>query len=116
MSNVKTQQPPLELRPNLLQIKEHTTFGQTYNLIRHEKQLDIVWVKKPDPQQMSAVLLHKLTGRKFHWVQNFENPPIAGTWSQILISQADRIIVTTRRDYNKLRRYGIRISKIRIEN
>ena len=115
MAYVKTQHPVLKLRPHLLQIKEHTTFGQTFNIIRKEKQLDIVWVKKPLPAQMSAVLLHKLTGRKFHWIQNFENPPIANTWSKILIPQADRIIVTNRRDYNKLKKYGIRVSKVRLE-
>lgn len=115
MAYVKTPQPASELRPHLLQIKEHTPFGQTYSIIRKEKQLDIVWVKKPDPAQMSAVLLHKLTGRKFHWVQSFENPPVASTWSKILISQADRIIVTTRRDYNKLKRFGVNINKVRVE-
>ncbi len=115
MAYVKTPQPVSELRPHLLQIKEHTTFGQTYNMIRYEKQLDIVWVEKPLPAQMSALLLHKLTGRKFLWVQSFQNPPLASNWSKILISQADRIIVTTRRDYNKLKRFGVNVNRIRIE-
>src|SRR3989338_2329428 len=114
MQNVKKSPLALRFRQDLLQIKEHTTFAQTFRLIKKDKQLDVIWVKKPKASQMSAVLLRKLSGRKFQWVQNFENPPAANLWSKILISQADRIIVANRRDYNKIKGFGIRTQKIRI--
>ena len=115
MQNVKKPQLARKLRQDLLQIKEHTTFAQTFKIIKSDKQIDIVWVKKPKAAQMWAVLLHRLGGQKFRWIQNFENPPAASLWSKILISQADRIIVSSRRDYNKLKRFGINPQKVRIE-
>ncbi|MBI3341676.1 hypothetical protein HY024_00980 [Candidatus Curtissbacteria bacterium] len=65
---------------------------------------------------MAAVLAHKLLGRKFVWIQKFENPPIADLWEKLLVAQADRIIVSSRKDYNKLRRFGVKMSKVRLEN
>lgn len=115
MQNVNTRNRVKKPRPNLLEIKAQTSLKQTFKLIKSNKQIDIVWVKKPKPSQMSAVLAHKLLGRKFHWIQSFENPPVPSLWEKLLVAQADRIIVTTRRDYNKLKRFGVNITKIRIE-
>lgn len=115
MSYVKLHKPLRKLRPNLLQIKEHTSFKQTFIAIKSDKQIDNIWVKKPKPVQMSAVLAQKLLGRKFFWIQGFENPPIPTLWTKLLVAQADRIVVTSRRDFNKLKRFGVKVNKIRIE-
>lgn len=115
MAYVKLHKPLRKLRPNLLQIKEQTSFKQTYLAIKSDKQIDIIWIKKPRALQMSAVLVQKLLGRKFFWVQGFENPPVPTLWAKLLIAQADRIVVTSRRDFNKLKRFGVKINKIRIE-
>lgn len=116
MYNVKTAKLSKKPRTNLLQIKDRTSLKQTFKLIKRDKQIDIVWLEKPKIAQMSAVLIHKLLGRKFIWIQSFENPPVANLWEKLLVAQADRIIVTTRKDYNKLRRFGVKMSKVRLED
>ena len=114
MQNVKKSPLALRFRQDLLQIKEHTTFAQTFRLIKKDKQLDVIWVKKPKASQMSAVLLHKLSGRKFQWIQNFENPPVPNFLARLLLNQSDEILVSSRRMATKLKSLGVEKPKIKL--
>ena len=64
---------------------------------------------------MTAVLLLKILGRKFFWVQNFSNPPVPNFFARLLISQADRIMVKDKKEASQLKSLGIEKSKIKIE-
>jgi len=64
---------------------------------------------------MTAVLLLKILGRKFFWVQKYKNPPVPNFFARLLISQADRIIVKDKKERDQLKSLGIEKSKIKIE-
>ena len=64
---------------------------------------------------MIAVLLLKILGKKFFWVQNYKNPPVPNFFARLLISQADRIIVKDKKERDQLKSLGIEKSKIKIE-
>src|SRR3990172_2257915 len=99
VSYVKNNKTIAGLQQHLLEIKADISFTQTYRKIRHHKQADYIYVTKPQTPQMAAVLLNKLIGKKFFWVQNFANPPSPGFLSRLLLSQADKIIVNSKRDF-----------------
>ena len=64
---------------------------------------------------MIAVLLLKILGKKFFWVQNYKNPPVPNFFARLLISQADRILVKDKKEAGQLKSFGIEKSKIKIE-
>ncbi|MEX2027994.1 MAG: hypothetical protein WD988_00660 [Candidatus Curtissbacteria bacterium] len=114
MSYVKTEKLLLAAHPKILTIKEHTSFGQTYKKINSKKMLDFVWVQKPKPAQMAAVMAARLSGKKFFWIQGFENPPVPRFITKLLLIQADRIIVNSNHNKYKLQKLGIIGPKVRM--
>lgn len=113
MPYVKNFKPVLATHPNLLKIKERTSFGQTFRKIKKTKNADFVLIEKAKSRQMLAALILKVAGRKFFWVQNFSNPPIPNLITKLLVAQADSIIVNHKKDYYKLKSFGINSTKIR---
>jgi len=91
-----------------------SSFGQTFKKIISSKNIGFVWLTKPKINQMTAVLLLKILGRKFFWVQNFSNPPVPNFFARLLISQADRIMVKSNKEAGQLQSFGISRSKIKI--
>ncbi|MDO8487074.1 MAG: hypothetical protein Q7S45_02175 [Candidatus Curtissbacteria bacterium] len=114
MSYVKNFKPILVSHPRILTIKEHTSFGQTFKKIKNRKRFDFIWIQKPKPQQMAAVLLSRLSGKKFFWIQGFENPPVPKFVTRLLLQQSDRIIVSSTHNRYKLWKLGIGGPKIRM--
>lgn len=110
---VKNFKPILAAHSNILTIKEHTSFGQTYQKIKRSKNADFVLLEKPESKQMLAALLLKIAGRKFFWLQNFSNPPIPSLITKLLVAQADSIMVNDKKDYYKLKSFGINSTKIK---
>ena len=115
MSYVKTLHRLLTSKLNLLIIKGSTPFAQTFRKISKKRNSDLVWVKKPIVGQMAAVLLARLTGKKFIWIQYFSNPPTPNFLARILLSQADRIIVSSKKDVVRLKNFGVAKTKIRYQ-
>jgi len=114
VSYVKNQKLLLTAHPYILTIKEHTSFGQTFIRIKQSKRLDFLWVQRPEPQQMAAVLLSRLSGKKFFWIQGFQNPPVPKYMTRFLLSQADRILVSSTHYRYKLWKLGISGPKVRL--
>lgn len=114
MPYVKNQKLLLAAYPKILTIKEHTSFGQTYKKIKNRKRFDFIWVQKPQSRQMAAVLLTRLCGKKFFWIQGFENPPAPKFLSRLLLNQSDRIIVNSSHYRYKLWKLGISGPKVRM--
>gem|GEM_PF-2573952 len=114
MPYVKTLKSILAAHPKVLTIKEHTSFGQTLKRIKNRKRFDFIWVQKPKPEQMAAVLLSRLSGKKFFWIQGFENPPVPKFVTRLLMQQSDRIIVASTHYRYKLWRLGIKGPKVRL--
>ncbi len=103
------------LHPSLTIIGPRVTFGKIFRKINRAKNCEFVWVKKARTDQMTAVLILKIIGKKFLWIQSFENPPAPTFITKLLLSQADRIIVDSRKDANKLKSFGINKSNIRLQ-
>lgn len=101
------------LRPHLLTFGARISFGKIIKTIFKSKNVDFVIVKKAQTNQMAAVLLTRLLASKFVWVQNFANPPSPNFWIRLLLTQADHIIVTNKKDTEKLIELGINKRKIR---
>jgi len=95
-------------------IPPRSSFGQTFRKIITSKNIGFVWLNRPKINQMVAVLLLKILGRKFLWVQNYKNPPAANFFARLLISQADRILVKDKKEADQLGSFGISKSKIKI--
>lgn len=115
MPYVKKLHRLLTPKLNLLIIKGSTRFAQTFRKISSQKNSDLVWVARPIATQMAAVLLARLTGKKFIWIQAFANPPTPNFLTRILLSQADRIIVSSKKDVARLKNLGIAKTKIRYQ-
>lgn len=64
---------------------------------------------------MTAVLMARLMGKKFLWIQGFTNPPKPNFLSRLLLSQADKIIVKSKSVADKLTAFGIDKTKIRYQ-
>ena len=90
-----------------------SSFGQTVKKIISSKNIGFVWLTKPKINQMAVVLLLKILGRKFFWVQNYKNPPVPNFFARFLISQADRILVKSKKEADQLKSFGISKSKIK---
>ncbi len=117
MSYVKLLNLSLSSRSLLLTIRASTSFRQTINKIKKAKQIDFIVVEKPKPAQMAAILITRLSGHKFFWVQNFQNPPVPSLATKILLNQADRIVVANKTNYTKAIKLGLDKKKIRfLEN
>jgi len=101
------------LKVKVLNISVRSSFGQTFKKIISSKNTNFVWLAKPKTNQMAAVLLWRIFGRKFFWVQNFSNPPAPNFISRLLISQADRIMAKDKKEANQLKSFGIEKSKIK---
>jgi len=111
---VKNLKPVLTACPNLLTIKASTTFGQTYKKIKKTKLLDFIYVEKPKATQMVAIVINRLLGKKFFWIQSFENPPTPSFITKLLLNQADRIIVEDKKYLHRLKKLGIPSRKLRL--
>jgi len=112
---VKTPKLIKTLRPYLSTIKAKTSFSKTLSKITSSKHKDFVWVRQPKINQMIAVLLARLLGKKFFWIQNFTNPPSPNFFTRLLLTQADRIMVNSQKLANKLKLLGIDKSKIKVQ-
>lgn len=98
----------------MLRIGRNASFKKIIKKIKKNKKADAVWLEKSNPTQMSAVLLSQLMGKKFLWVQNFENPPIPGFLTKLLLNQTDIIYVANKKLAAKLHTFAIDKPKIRI--
>ena len=114
MDNVK-KTTPLIFSKNVLRIGRNTSFKKILKKINHNKKADAVWLELTNPIQMSAVLISQLMGKKFLWIQNFENPPIPGFITKLLLNQTDIIYVNNKKLAAKLHNYGVDKPKIRIK-
>lgn len=99
----------------MLSIGANTSFKKTLKKINHNKKADVVWVQKPNPTQMSAILTARLAGKKFLWIQSFSNPPTPGLFTKLLLNQSDTIFVSSKKMAAKLRGFGVNKPKIRIQ-
>src|SRR3989344_9396921 len=114
MRYVNNLNPVLSAYPSLLTIKEDTTFGQTFKKIRKSKMLDFVFVEKPKASQMAALISSRLLGKKFFWIQSFQNPPTPNFITKLLLNQADRILIEDKRYIYRLKKLGIPAHKLRL--
>lgn len=115
MPNVKEINQILNSHPRLLSIKGSTSFSKTLRKIKKAKNADFVWLEKPKLNQMACVLLTRLIGKKFIWIQNFENPPAPNFLTRLILAQTDKIIVRSKKDFLKLKNSGIDKSKIKYQ-
>ena len=115
MAYVKKSKRVSTLKFKVSTISPRSSFGQTFKKIITSKNIGFVWLNKPKINQMTAVLLLKILGRKFFWVQNYKNPPAPNFLARLLISQADRILVKDKKEKAQLESLGIEKSKIKIE-
>lgn len=114
MSNVIKSNHLKSLRPNLLTIRQSTPFGQIIKKLHKGKKVEFVWVEKPKTKQMIAVLLSRLYGKKFVWIQEFENPPKANFLTRFILTQCDQIIVKNRKDAIKLKSFGVKTGRVHL--
>lgn len=115
MANVKKTNHLKSLRPNLLTIRHSNRFGQIIKKLLKGKKVEFVWVEKPKPAQMSAILLSRLLGKKFVWVQEFTNPPKANFVTRFILTQCDQIMVKNRKDAMKLKSFGVKSGRVHLE-
>lgn len=113
MANVNNPKLALTSKTNLLLIRPRHSFSQIFQKIKNSKKRDMVFVEKAKSDQMAAVILSRLLGRKFFWAQGFSNPPIPNFLTKLLLTQADKVIVKSKADGNKLKALGIETAKIR---
>jgi len=113
VKNVKSLNFILNYKNDLLIITAKATFKKTFQKIKNCKK-EIVWIQKPATAQMAAALLVRLLGKKFLWVQNFENPPVPNFFARLLLNQADEILVGSRRMAAKLKSLGVEKPKIKL--
>ena len=115
MINVKFLNSIFTSKNSLLIIKANTTFKKTFKKIRKSRK-EFLLVEKPKPIQMLAVLIIRLLGQKFLWIQNFENPPTPSFFTRLLLNQADEIFVSSRKEAAKLKTLGIEKPRKRIRS
>jgi len=106
VTNVKFLNSILTSKNNLLIIRANSNFKKTFKRAR-KNQKEFLLLEKPKANQMSAVLLARLLGQKFLWIQNFENPPIPNFFTRLLLNQSDEIFVSSRKEAAKLNSLGI---------
>jgi hypothetical protein len=113
VTSVRNLNPILSSR-NLLIIRANISFKKILYKINKFKKLDVVWVQKANPTQMTTILAARLFGKKFLWIQNFSNPPEPSFFTKLLLNQTDIITVTSKKMAAKLHNFGIDKPKIRI--
>ncbi len=113
VKDVKSPNSILTYKNNLLKIGAKATFKKTFQKIKKSSK-EFVWVLKPSQAQMSAVLLARLLGKKFLWIQNFENPPVPNFFTRLLLNQVDEILVSSRAQAKKLHALGVDRPKIKL--
>jgi len=99
---------------NVLTIRANISFKKILKKIYKNKKADIVILEKAKSNQMAAILLSRLMGKKFIWAQCFSNPPTPNFPAKLLMNQADTIIVASKKSAAKLHSFGIDKPKIRI--
>jgi len=104
--NVKYLNSIFSSKNNLLIIKANSNFAKTYKRIKKNNK-EFILVEKPKTNQMTAVLLSRLIGKKFIWIQNFSNPPVPNFLARLLLNQSDEIFVSSRKEAAKLISLGI---------
>lgn len=100
---------------NLLNIRASVPFSKIIKKINHNKKADVILVERAKPSQMTGVLLARLLGKKFIWVQSFSNPPVPSFYTKMILNQADIILVTSKKMAAKLHSFGVDKPKIRIK-
>lgn len=106
MTNVKFINSILSSKNNLLIIRANSNFKKTFKRIKKSNK-EFLFVEKPKANQMFAILLSRLLGQKFLWIQNFGNPPIPNFLTRLLLNQSDEIFVSSRKEAAKLKALGI---------
>lgn len=115
MAYVKKAKKVSTLKFIISTIPPRSSFGQTLKKITASKNIGFVWLARPKINQMGAVLLLKILGKKFFWIQNYKNPPAVNFFARLLMSQADRILVKNKKDADQLKSFGIEKSKIKTQ-
>lgn len=114
MPNVKILESIINSKGNLLTIKGRAAFKKIYKKITKSKKVEFVWCASPIKKQMLAILLARLAGKKFLWIQSFSNPSAPDFVTRLLLDQADEIIVNSRITAAKLRKLGVDKPRIRL--
>ena len=115
MTHVKTLDQIQKIKPHLLSFGVKIPFNKIFLNIRKSKNIDFVWLKTPKANQMAAVLIARLLGSKFVWIQNFTNPPTPNFWMRLLLGQADHIITVNQKDVARLIEMGIDKKKVKLQ-
>lgn len=114
MKNVKLLNSILNPK-NTLTLGASTSFKKILDKLNKSKHYEAVLVKKPSASQMAAVILARLSGKKFIWIQSFSNPPVPSFISRLMLNQADIIIVTKRENIKKLKSLGVDKPRIKFQ-
>lgn len=114
MENVKKTTLILSSK-NVLRIGRNTSFKKILKKIFKNKKADAVWLERANSSQMLAVMTSQLIGKKFLWIQSFENPPIPSFLTKLLLNQTDIIYVKNKKLASKLHNFGVDKPKIRIK-
>ena len=114
MYDVKKLNYLLNFSQNLLIVKEHTSFKKIFRKVKHDKKKDFVFVEKPQAAQMAAVILARLSGKNFYWIQNFSNPPVPSFLTRLLLNQSDTVVVKSKKFAASLRSQGVYKPKIKV--
>lgn len=114
MKNVKLLNSILNPK-NTLTLGASTSFKKILDKLNKSKHFEAVWVKKPNPSQMGAVILIRLSGKKFLWIQNFSNPPVPSFITRLMLNQADIIVVTKKENIKKLKSLGVDKPRIKFQ-
>lgn len=113
MRNVKLLNSILNAK-NTLTLGASTPFRKILKKLNKSKHLEAVWVKKPNASQMAAVIIARLSGKKFIWIQSFSNPPVPSFITRLMLNQADIIVVSSQKNIKKLKNFGVDKPKIKI--
>ena len=114
MKNVKLLNSILNPN-NTLTLGASTPFKKILDRLNKSKNVEAVWVKKPNAAQMAAVIMVRLTGKKFMWIQGFSNPPVPSFITRLMLNQADIIVVTKRENIKKLKSFGVDKPRIKFQ-
>lgn len=114
MKNVKLLNSILNPK-NTLTLGAITPFRKILEKLNKSKHFETVWVKKPNASQMAAVIIMRLSGKKFIWIQSFSNPPVPSFITRLMLNQADIIIVTKRESIKKLNILGVDKPRIKFQ-
>lgn len=113
MRNVKLLNSILNPK-NTLTLGASTSFRKILEKLNKSTNVEAVWVKKPDSSKMAAVILARLSGKKFIWIQGFSNPPVPTFITRLMLNQSDIIVVSSQKYIKKLKNFGVDKPKIKI--